>query len=105
MKYDIQIFNEPFIPMATKYMSHTTFYLIFGNWYLPKSLHNLNLIKEKGWYYIVWVFKFYNVFMAQMFGAHQVVCDVLASIPCEVGFHMKWEQLHALPSIIFNSFC
>jgi hypothetical protein len=40
-----------------------------------------------------------------MSGAHEVVCDVFASIPCEVGFHMKWEQLHALPSIIFNSFC
>ncbi len=91
--------------LTTKYMNHITFYLIFGNWYLPKSLHNFNLLIEKDGITLYGCSTFIMCSWQQMSGAHDVVCDVFASIPCKVGFHMKWEQLHALPSIIFNSFC
>ncbi len=91
--------------LTTKYMNHTTLNLIFGNWYLPKSLHNFNLLIEKDGIILYGCSTFIMCSWQQMSGAHEVVCDVFASIPCEVHFHMKWEQLHALLSIIFNSFC
>jgi hypothetical protein len=34
-----------------------------------------------------------------------VIRNTFATIAWDVGFHLRWEQLHALPSITFNSFC
>jgi hypothetical protein len=38
-------------------------------------------------------------------GAHDEVHYTFATIMQDVGFHMKQEQLHAIPSITFNSSC
>jgi hypothetical protein len=37
-------------------------------------------------------------------GTHDVICDIFVAIAWDVGFHVGREQLHALPSIIFNPF-
>ncbi len=36
---------------------------------------------------------------------HDAICDTFAAITQDVSFHMGREQLHALPSTTFNSFC
>ncbi len=36
---------------------------------------------------------------------HDAICDTFVAITWDVGFHVGWEQLHALPSTTFNSFC
>jgi len=36
---------------------------------------------------------------------HDAICDTFVAITRDVGFHVGWEQLHALPSTTFNSFC
>jgi hypothetical protein len=38
-------------------------------------------------------------------GTHHVAHDIFVAIAWNVGFHMGWEQLHVLPSIMFNFFC
>jgi len=35
---------------------------------------------------------------------HDIICDTFVAIMQDVNFHMKQEQLHALPSTTFNSF-
>jgi hypothetical protein len=36
-------------------------------------------------------------------GTHDAVCNTFATIVRDAGFHMGWEQLHALFSTMFNS--
>jgi hypothetical protein len=36
-------------------------------------------------------------------GTNDAIHDTFAAIMWDVGFHMGWKQLHALPSITFNS--
>jgi hypothetical protein len=38
-------------------------------------------------------------------GSHDAICDTFVTIVSNVGFHVGWEQSHALPSTTFNSFC
>ncbi len=38
-------------------------------------------------------------------GTHDAICDTFVVIARNVDFHMGWEKLHALLSIMFNSFC
>jgi len=38
-------------------------------------------------------------------GTHDVVHNTFVVIVWDVGFDMGWEQLHAFPSSMFNSFC
>jgi hypothetical protein len=38
-------------------------------------------------------------------GTHDAIHDTFAAIAWDVGFHVGWEQLHALPSTTFNSSC
>jgi hypothetical protein len=37
-------------------------------------------------------------------GTHDAVCDTFVAIAQDVGFHVGWKQLHALPLTTFNSF-
>jgi hypothetical protein len=37
-------------------------------------------------------------------GTHYVVCNTFVAIAWDVGFHMRWKQLHALLSNMFNSY-
>jgi len=36
---------------------------------------------------------------------HDAIHDTFTTIMWDVGFQMRWEQLHVLPSNMFNSFC
>jgi hypothetical protein len=36
---------------------------------------------------------------------HDGICDTFVTIARNVGFHVRWEQLHALSSTTFNSSC
>jgi len=36
---------------------------------------------------------------------HDAICDTFVAITRDAGFHVGWEQLHALPSTTFNPFC
>jgi hypothetical protein len=38
-------------------------------------------------------------------GTHDGIHDTFATIMQDVNFHMGREELHALPSTTFNSFC
>jgi hypothetical protein len=54
----------------------------------------------------LWVSTSYMLFMANKhMGTHDAVRNTFAVIVRDVGFHVGWEQLHALPSIMFNSTC
>ncbi len=35
-------------------------------------------------------------------GTHDVICNTFVAIAQDVGFHVGWKQLHALPSTTFN---
>jgi hypothetical protein len=36
---------------------------------------------------------------------HDVVRDTFVAIVWDVGFHVRWKQLHVFPLNTFNSFC
>jgi hypothetical protein len=36
---------------------------------------------------------------------HDVICDIIAAIVQDAGFHMGQKQLHTFPSATFNYFC
>ncbi len=69
------------------------------------------LIVNIFWYVCTYCIDFMGVHLLhcthgnECIGTYDGVCNTFATIAWDVGFHMGWEQVHALPSTMFNSSC